>query len=145
MSESMIKIAQVNAEKEGVLDSIKFIKGSAINMPFPKNFFDISFCSCMLHHQKDPQKLIEEMQRITKNRGYLIVWDFKRPNNKFLINFYSKFFGVFGSKLMKKGYYDSLASSFTIDEIRQTMDSLGVCDFSLYKKFPHFLKLVWRK
>lgn len=141
-SENMLKIGKNNIEKENLQNRIIFVNANAKNIPFDKNLFDISFCSNMLHHQKNPEKVIEEMARVTKNNGFLIVWDFERPNYKFLLNFYSKFLGIFGSKLIRKEYYDSLASSLTTDEIKDVLNNLKINDFFLNKKFPHFFKLV---
>lgn len=69
ISKEKIKIAKENAEKEKVVDKIKFRKGDATKMPFPKNSFDAAISFNTLHHTKSNfKKVITEMFRVSKNK-----------------------------------------------------------------------------
>lgn len=55
----------------------KLIHGNAENLPFDNNSFDIVFCSDLLHHLKNPEKVVKEMKRVSKK--YVII---SEPNRK---------------------------------------------------------------
>jgi len=44
------------------------IIGSAYNLPFEDNSFDIVFCSNLLHHLENPLQAIKEMARVSKKQ-----------------------------------------------------------------------------
>src|SRR3989344_582624 len=48
-------------------------KVDALNTKFPKNQFDVVFCSNMIHHLSFPKKFFLEMARILKPNGYLLI------------------------------------------------------------------------
>ena len=52
---------------------INIQKGFSENISFSDDYFDVVFCSNVLDHVTDPQKTIEEIRRVLKNRGYLIL------------------------------------------------------------------------
>lgn len=51
------------------------ICGDSQCLPFKNNSFDIIFGRSLLHHLSDPAKGIEEMKRIIKNKGRIILVD----------------------------------------------------------------------
>jgi len=51
----------------------KFTYGSATNIPFPKESFDVVVCLSVLEHVREDQKVIKEMSRVIKNNGELIL------------------------------------------------------------------------
>ena len=62
----------------------KLVQGSAEDLPFPDESFDIAFCSNMLHHLSDPKKALQEMKRVTKK--YIVISEPNR-NNPFIFFF----------------------------------------------------------
>ncbi|MAG50648.1 hypothetical protein CL621_03345 [archaeon] len=53
--------------------NIKLLFGSAEDTKFENNSFDKIFCSEVLEHVPDPKKVIEEIYRILKKDGILVV------------------------------------------------------------------------
>lgn len=54
------------------------IKGFSYELPFADEVFDLVICIAALHHvaQKDKVRLtIEEMKRVVKKGGYIVLWD----------------------------------------------------------------------
>ena len=67
ISKEKVRIAKKNAEKEWVLDKIKFKVNNAANISFKKNSFDVAISFNALHHNKeDHGKIIQEMFRVAK-------------------------------------------------------------------------------
>lgn len=54
-------------------ERIEFQNMDAYTMSFQDNSFDIAAISNSLHHFKQPQQVLTEMMRVTKNRGKIIV------------------------------------------------------------------------
>ena len=49
----------------------EFLKGSAYNIPFPDNFFDLVVCSEVLEHLHEYNDAVKEMHRVLKPGGKL--------------------------------------------------------------------------
>ncbi len=58
------------------------IRGTAENLPFPENSFDVVFIRVALHHFQDPKKSLKEIQRVLTDKGQLI---FLEPCSDFFI------------------------------------------------------------
>lgn len=78
---------------------ITFQLGNIENIPFPENQFDVVMCSFMIFHmsEKVRKKGIEEIYRVLKPQGKLLVLDLALPPNpvsrrilKFLLGFMLK-------------------------------------------------------
>lgn len=65
------------------------ICGSATELPFKNNSFDITFCSNLLHHLENPQEALLEMRRVS--RKYVILSEPNRSNPlMFLFGLFNK-------------------------------------------------------
>lgn len=64
-----------NAEIEKVVDRVEVINADAQALPFGNNSFDVVMTSLMMHHVVDKSKAINEMVRVLKPQGTLILAD----------------------------------------------------------------------
>ncbi|MFD2245839.1 class I SAM-dependent methyltransferase [Pontibacter ruber] len=55
-----------------------FRVGNASDIPLPDNLADLTLCQTLLIHVKDPQRVIQEMIRITRPDGWVMALE---PNN----------------------------------------------------------------
>jgi ubiquinone/menaquinone biosynthesis C-methylase UbiE len=71
---SQQKAAQANLD-------VTFQLGSIGNIPFPENYFDVVMCSFMMFHMSEEvrRKGIEEIYRVLKPKGRLLVLDLNLP------------------------------------------------------------------
>ena len=53
--------------------NIKFIEGEAENIPLPDEYFDKVVASASFHHFSDQDKALEEMKRVLKPDGKIII------------------------------------------------------------------------
>ena len=60
---------------------IDFIAGDATNLPFADNSFDAVTISFGLRNVNDPHRALQEMLRVTKPGGRLVVAEFSSPVN----------------------------------------------------------------
>jgi ubiquinone/menaquinone biosynthesis C-methylase UbiE len=69
-SAEMLEIA-----KQKLPDSVQLTAGSATNLPFPNDCFDVLVSTSALHYFRNPDRAIQEMQRVLKPSGRLILTD----------------------------------------------------------------------
>jgi ubiquinone/menaquinone biosynthesis C-methylase UbiE len=69
-SDYMIKVAKEILKD---YDNIELKVGSAENLPFDDNTFDIVTCNLLLMWADDPQKVVNEMARVTKPGGIVLA------------------------------------------------------------------------
>ncbi|NMB28133.1 MAG: class I SAM-dependent methyltransferase [Tissierellia bacterium] len=85
------QIVYVLDESKGMLSKVKAntkvlpILGNALDTIFDSNSADVVIMSDVLHHIKDQKKLIEEIYRILKKDGKLIILDFEKKHIKIRI------------------------------------------------------------
>jgi len=69
-SEEMIIVAK-NVLK--MYDNVELRVGNASNLSFKDNMFDVVICNLLLMWAKDPQKVVNEMARVTKPGGTVLA------------------------------------------------------------------------
>ena len=65
--------ALYEAKKEAKSEFTAFIVCSADNLPFKETVFDVSTCLEVLEHVYQPLKVLDEVYRVLKDEGFLIV------------------------------------------------------------------------
>ncbi len=83
----------------------------AQDLKFNDNSFDVVFCHALLHHVKDPLKVLQEMQRVS--RGYVVILEPNR-NNPLMFLF---------SLLVRE---ENKALRFSLNYLQQMMKSGGL-------------------
>lgn len=48
-------------------------RGDALSLPYPDQFFDLTYCHFLLLWVRDPQQALREMQRVTRARGHILA------------------------------------------------------------------------
>lgn len=119
ISENMLKKARQNARAYHVEDKIKFLHGTASALPFPDKSFDLVISYASLHHWFDPVAVFNEVARVTKETGRIIIRDNKRvyqnPFWKCVIWLISRFM----NKRHRENWPKAILASYTIPEIKE--------------------------
>lgn len=76
ISKTFVEIAQKNAVQAGV--AVDFRHGSASNMPFEGGQFDFLFCRAAFKNFSEPVPALEEMYRVLKPGGRVLIVDLRR-------------------------------------------------------------------
>ena len=71
--------------------NLKFVKADALALPFEDQSFDLVTISFGLRNTNDAEKALNEMHRVTKINGKLVIVEFSHPTNKFFRNFYFRY------------------------------------------------------
>jgi len=80
LEEEMLAAAYKNKHKLG-LENASFYQGDATSMPFNDHSFDYVSISFALHDKEksNRDKIVDEMKRVVKRQGYLLLIDFSIP------------------------------------------------------------------
>ena len=69
-SAEMLEIA-----KQKLPESVELKVGSADNLPFPSNYFDVVVSTSAFHFFRDPSQALQEAKRVLKPNGRLVITD----------------------------------------------------------------------
>ncbi len=121
---------QNNARIEKVEDQTTFQYGSATEIPFEENRFDIVNVSSVLHEIHDPNgqdKATKELYRVLKPGGYLYFSEWNRISWQCIT-----FFGLCCFVFKKKKYWESLLKKNNFKEI--TSENMAGFEFFAARK-----------
>lgn len=115
------RVVHVLDESRGMLSRIKenpkviAIQGDALNMPFDGNSMDIVIMSDVLHHIENQSRLIQEVSRVLKQGGKLLILDFEKKHIKTRLLRVFEYI-LFGKLYFKTGkeVIDLITDRFTI-------------------------------
>lgn len=111
-------------ESEGMLSRVRKdekiipVLGNAMDTDFETNSVDVVILSDVLHHIENQAKLIDEISRILKENGKLLIMDFEKKHFKtrILICFERILFGRLRFRTQKE-VLDLLEEKFVIKEL----------------------------
>jgi ubiquinone/menaquinone biosynthesis C-methylase UbiE len=69
-------LALLLADEAGLADQICFVQGDASDLPFPGGHFGCAALVGVLHHLQDPVPVLNEMARVLRPCGIVILADF---------------------------------------------------------------------
>ena len=137
ISENMIKKARENAKYYGVENKIEFLVSTAAALPFADNSFDLVISYASLHHWFKPVAVFDEVEKVTKQSGHIIIRDNKRiyqnPVWKAIIWFISRFM----NKRHRENWPKAILASYTIAEVREILSRSRFKDYRISSDFVY--------
>ncbi|MBT3320069.1 MAG: class I SAM-dependent methyltransferase [Clostridia bacterium] len=115
-NETMVRRARAKMQKRNINVDIR--KGNVENMPYPDSFFDTVINTMAFSGYPDGETAINEMLRVLKYDGTLLILDYDYPQNR-------NIFGYWVVKLIEK-------SGDIIRDIGKLIDSTG-CNYTRKK------------
>ena len=128
----------IEVAKSKNLDNTEFVVGDAENLPFKDNSFDIIINSQSFHHYPNPQSFFNEVSRVLKPNGKLILRD--NTSAKWVLWIMNNIELPLANLI---GHGDVKAHS--LDEVREYCKISNLKVEKLEHRFPHRLHLVARK
>ena len=83
ITSAMLERGREAAEREGITN-ISFVEGAAEALPFEAGTFDLVVTRFSLHHISDPQSVVNEMVRVARGRGQVLIIDMLVPEDRAL-------------------------------------------------------------
>lgn len=92
LTENGIVAAKKTATEMGV--NIFLVRGDVECMPFKNNAFDYSFCGLIIHHFVNPDKMLDEVTRVTRKSLFAYEPNALEPITMFKFNIINPVFGI---------------------------------------------------
>jgi ubiquinone/menaquinone biosynthesis C-methylase UbiE len=89
-------------------------------LPYPDGEFDIVLCNSVMHHLDDPLGTLDELARVAKPSGAVLVRDLLRPLAP-LYGMHVRLFGRHYSGEMRRLYEVSVRAAYTIGEMKDML------------------------
>jgi ubiquinone/menaquinone biosynthesis C-methylase UbiE len=123
-SSDMIRVANKNAESEGVASRINYMHGVVEDMSvIPDSAYDLVISRESLHHWDDPEKGLREISRVLKPGGKIYIQDHRRDIGLFA-GFIVNVLGPLMAGNMVKYWKSSIRASYTPEEIQKMLDDI---------------------
>ena len=89
ISDGMLEIGRKKIRDAQLQDKIKLINGDSANLPFETNSFDAVTVAFGVRNFQHLEKGLEEILRVLRPGGKLVVLEFSRPKKRFVKTFYN--------------------------------------------------------
>ena len=136
LSPVMVEISRKNAIEAGLRDGIDFQVDSAYSLPCEDHSLDLLLCINTLHHLDRPVDFFNEVARSLKDGGSFVIVDFHRDTSFIFVGIFNLFWKFFFGKYpeAKRGFLESVYSSYTIEECRTFLKQSKLKDWKLYTR-----------
>lgn len=118
-SERMIEKAK---KKSSERDNVKVLLMDAEKMLFEDNFFDTVITSCVFCSVPDPVRGLEEIRRVCKNGGKILMLEHVRSDKKIVGKMMDVMntipLHIYGANINRRTYDNLLKAGFRKDDIR---------------------------
>jgi len=130
-SASMIQTARQAAAEQGLAGRASFFLGDANGLCFPDGCFDVVLSNSLLHHLEHPVTAFQEMARVAKPEGLILLRDLRRPA-RLAFPFHVRWYGRYYFGLMYKLYVDSVRASYTAEELADLLRASRLADAQVF-------------
>jgi ubiquinone/menaquinone biosynthesis C-methylase UbiE len=125
-SEPMIALAQQAVEEAEVGDRVRPLCLRLPMLPLGLQSFDAVVSNSLVHHLPDPYLFWNEVVRLGRPRGIVLVMDLLRPESpERAWDLVQKYSGH-EPDILKRDFFNSLCAAFTLREVRGHIRSRGL-------------------
>ncbi len=142
-SRNMVRAACQAAAQAGVEGRVFFQQAHAGQIPCPGGTFDVVFSNSVLHHLADPSKVLEEMLRVARPAGAIVVRDLRRPSG-WAYPWHVRWYGRHYSGIMKRLFEDSVRAAYTPEELAGLLGRSGISKASIFIHERSHMGFVYR-
>jgi ubiquinone/menaquinone biosynthesis C-methylase UbiE len=118
-AEEMIRTARSKTSSQGLSSRVEFRVGDVGCLPLPDGTIDFALSTLSLHHWSDPAEGLEELQRVLKPGGQVLLFDLRRDPRRlfFWLMSFAQRIVVPGALRRANEPLGSLLSSYTLVEL----------------------------
>lgn len=119
ISEEMLRIGDEKVRKAGLASRITLQQGSALALPYPDGHFNAVTCAYGIRNFSDLNLGLQEMQRVLRTDGQLLILEFSYPDNKIIRFFYDFYFTKIMPAIGRKVSKDPAAYSYLNRSVKE--------------------------
>ncbi|AUC61389.1 methyltransferase [Cyanobacterium sp. HL-69] len=136
LAPSMLKIAQKNIDLAHKNQQIKLELADSKKLNYPDQTFDVVMSNSLVHHIPNPLDLFQEINRVIKPKGKVIIRDLLRPASSPEVMDIVAQANLDYSPRQKQLFEDSLHAALTIAEIKTIIHELQWQKVNIYQSSP---------
>ncbi|HEY9863932.1 MAG TPA: class I SAM-dependent methyltransferase [Candidatus Obscuribacterales bacterium] len=133
LSANMLFIGNQNIQQARLEEQIKLEQVDAKQLPYGDATFDLVISNSIVHHLPDPLLFFQEIQRVLKPQGGILLRDLTRPSSETELNSLVEQYAGDSNDHQKKLFRDSLQAAYTLDEIINLIESVGLNNMRIYQ------------
>ena len=113
VTKAMLEVGKKEAESQN-LYNLSFVTGIAENLPFLDNSFDVVMSRLAFHHFKEPKVVFEQMTRVVKSDGKIVVLDMeaREENLRKTADYYETLRDTSHTRCLSKEEFADLGNDF---------------------------------
>jgi ubiquinone/menaquinone biosynthesis C-methylase UbiE len=131
LAQSMLIIGQRNIEEAKMTQRIRLERVDSKKMPYPDLEFDMLVSNSLVHHLPEPLSFFQELKRLVKPGGAILIRDLVRPEDDRLVNELVTKLGKDYDVRQQQLFYDSLKAALTLAEVQDLIDRVGLTQVTL--------------
>jgi SAM-dependent methyltransferase len=122
----MVEIGRQAVQEAGFQDNIEVVLGRLPGIDFGDMGFQTIASKDLLHHLPDPAIFWEEVVKLAAGTAAIYVMDLYRPNSREDAKEIVESVSGNEPEVLKRDFYNSLLAAFTVDEIRDHLESASL-------------------
>ena len=126
LSAEMLKIAKRHVSDVGLTDRITLERVDAKTLPYSDNTFDGLISNSIVHHIHDSLRALQEMGRVTRPKGAVLIRDLIRPETPADAQAFVDLYAADDTPYQQQLYYDSFLAAFTIAEVNAMLTQMDM-------------------
>lgn len=143
LAESMLAVGQKNVDAAGFSAQIELVLADSKQLDYGDQSFDVIMSNSLIHHLPDPLPCFQEIRRLLKPGGVVVLRDLFRPESTSIIDNI-----IAGAKTGEldphqlKLFRDSLHAAFTVAEIQAIAAAAGFENPNIYQSSERHWTLI---
>ncbi len=126
LSKEMLNIAKRHVAAAELAARITLEHVDAKALPYPDNTFDGLISNSIVHHIHDSLRALQEMSRVVKPGGLVLIRDLVRPETPEEAQAFVDKYAAEDTPYQQKLYYDSFLAAFTIAEVNEMLEEMDL-------------------
>ena len=119
LSEEMLRLGDEKVRKADLASRITLQQGSALQLPYPAGQIDAVTCAYGVRNFSNLNGGLQEMHRVLREGGQLLILEFSYPDNKIIRFFYDFYFTKIMPAIGRKVSKDPSAYSYLNHSVKE--------------------------
>ncbi len=133
LSKNMLLVGADNVKQASLESQICLEYVDAKQMPYPDRHFDMAVSNSIVHHLPDPLPFLQELKRVLKPNGGILLRDLLRPEDEITVDAIVERVGPEYDTHQRQLFRDSLCAAFRLEEIGELLKQAGLENVRVYQ------------
>ncbi len=133
LAQSMLQVGLENVTRANLQSQIKLEFVDAKQLPYPDEHFDMVVSNSLIHHLPNPLPFLQELKRVLKPNGAILLRDLIRPDSVEILNNIVENVAADCNSKQKQLFSDSLYAAFTLEEVKELIKQASLEGVIVYQ------------